>query len=124
MKKLVAPNGYRILRAKEILRSYDLFYQPGFRLEKETRYAGETANHCASKYGYSSCYIRKIEKPAKPKKTRPKKSLAQIAYNAFWNGCGRELDQVSSDELKDWQAASDAVAREVRKRIKQQKEQK
>lgn len=124
MKKIIALKGYRILRAKEILRHDDLYCEPGFPLEKEMLYAGEPADHCALKYGYSSCYIRKIKKPAKPQNPRPKKSLAQIAYDAFWNECGMGFDRQSVNDKKDWQSAANAVAREVRKQIKQQKEQK
>ncbi len=124
MKKIIAPEGYRVLRAKEIIRLGDLFYQPAIATEIVVNEAGKTADHVAIKYGYTSCYTRKIEKPAKPKKTRPKKSLAQIAYDAFWNGCGMGFDRQSVNDKKDWQSAANAVAREVRKQIKQQKEQK
>ncbi len=121
MKKIVAPEGYRILRAKEILRSDDLYCQPGLPIEKVHRTeAGKTAAHLAYKYGYTSCYIRKVEKPSKPKKPRPKKSLAQIYEEVFsLNAEGHRygVDQAHCLALQ-------AVAREVRKRIKQQKENK
>ncbi len=120
MKKIIAPKGYRILRAKEILLPDDFYYDPGFKKVKAFDYAGFCADHCAQKYGYSSCYIRKVEKPAKPKKPRPKKSLAQIYEEVFLlNAEGHLYGKEQAHCL-----ALQAVASEVRKRIKQQKEHK
>ena len=110
MKKLKPPKGWRILKANEILLPDDLFYQPRYPKQKANHDAGLPANHCAIKYGYSSCYIRKI---SKPKKSRPKKSLGQIAYEAkylggIWKTCA----------FKDlWQYCGEAVSREVRRRM-------
>ena len=96
MKKIIAPRVYRISRAEEIIWRGDFFHQATFPSE------------------------RKIKKQAKPKKTRPKKSLAQIAYETRFKGCRWDLCSI-----KDvWQECAEAVAREVRKRIKQQKENK
>ena len=120
MKKLVAPEGCRLLKAGETLRPNDGYMNKFGELQYSNPFAGMKAKSSRG-YGIVYAYFRRKQKPKKP---RPKKSLAQIAYDAFWSRCGREFAQASSDELNEWQSVSDAVAREVRKRIKQQKEQK
>lgn len=110
MKKLKPPKGWRILKANEILLPDELFYQPRFPKEKAQHDAGRPANHCAANYGYSSCYIRKI---SKTKKSRPKKSLGQIAYEARYDVCDWNICR-----FKDlWQRSGEAVAKAVRRRM-------
>ena len=115
MKKLKPPKGFRMLKPKEILNEDDRFFQPPkYNLSCLKDTIGRNAAWCAEKYGYTSCYIRKI---SKPKKSKPKKSLGQIAYDTYRLGVGCDWQLQSDCVRKDWKAVADAVAREVRRRM-------
>lgn len=104
MKKLVAPEGWRI-SIKETKKAYH-------------------PEHGIHNYGSlcDDCGCVFVKRISKPQKSRPKKSLAQIAFYAFYKIYGLNRNWKNENCQKAWQSVADAVAREVRKRIKQQKE--
>lgn len=115
MQKLKPPKGWRILKANEILLPDDLFYQPRYPKQKANHDAGRRASYCATKYGYTSCYIRKI---SKPKKSRPNKPLYAIIYDAI---AGKELcnawPTLDKQTRRPYIRAANAALREVRRRM-------